>query len=112
MNVYFVPSLVKNLLFVSEATSNGMILEFHYNCAIIRYKLPTRVTIKTKCPKIGKLYPLNMMDHSPVEAYIASSHQQDDQTLTWHHRLGYLHPKSMKTIQTHKLVEGIPTKPF
>ena len=111
-NVYFVPGLAKNLLSVSEATSNGTIIEFHYNCAIIRYKLPTGDIIKTTCPKIGKLYPLKMMDHSPVEAYIASSHQQDDQTLIWHHRLGHLHPKSMKTIQTHKLVEGIPTKPF
>ena len=40
-NVYFVPDLAKNLLSVSEATSNGTIIEFHYNCAIISYKLPT-----------------------------------------------------------------------
>ena len=115
LNIYFVQGLAKNLLSIismSEVISNGTIIEFHYNYAIYHYKLPVGEIIKTMCLKIGKLYLLKMMDHSPIEAYIASSHQQDDQTLIWHHQLGHLHKKSMKTIQTHKLVEGILAKPF
>ena len=40
-NVYYVLGLAKNLLFVSEATTNGAIIEFHHNCAIIKYTLPS-----------------------------------------------------------------------
>ena len=54
-NVYFVPGLAKNLLSVSEATSNGAVLEFHNNYAIIHHKLPTGEAIKTICPKMGRL---------------------------------------------------------
>ena len=32
--------------------------------------------------------------------------------MLWHHRLGHLNPKAMKTGQVHKLFEGIPTKSF
>ena len=111
-NVYFVPGLAKNLLSVNEATSNGAILEFHNNYAIIRHKSPTGEEIKTICPKMGRLYPLRTIDNKPIEANIASSYHEIAATLLWHHRLGHLHPKSMQHSQINQLMEGIPSKPF
>ncbi len=111
-NVYYVPGLLKNLLSVSEATSNGTIIEFHHNCAIIFYKLPTDEVIKVMCPKAGRLYPLQMVDRTPIQALVALGNNNVNSTLLWHYRLGHLNPKSMKTCQIHKLLEGIPDKPF
>ena len=111
-NVYFVPGLAKNLLSVSEATSNGMVLEFHNNHAIIHHKLSSGEEIKTTCPRMGRLYPLKVMENTLIEANMVSSHHEIDPTLLWHHRLGHLHPKSMKASQIHTIMEGIPRKPF
>ena len=111
-NVYYVPGIIKNLLSVSEATANGTIIEFHCNCAIIYHKLPTGRTVKITCPKSGRLYPLQMVDKTPIRALTATGHIHADSTLLWHHRLGHLNPKSMKTGQIHKLLEGIPSRPF
>mgnify|MGYP002775250692 FL=1 len=111
-NVYYVPGIIKNLLSVSEATANGTIIEFHCNCAIIYHKLQTGGTVKITCPKSGRLYPLQMVDKTPIQALTATGYIHADSTLLWHHRLGHLNPKSMKTGQIHKLLEGIPTRPF
>ena len=111
-NVYFVPGLAKNLLSVSEATSNGMVLEFHNNHAIIHHKLSSGEEIKTICPRMGRLYPLKLMGNTSIEANMVSTHHEIDPTLLWHHRLGHLHPKSMKASQIHTIMEGIPRKPF
>ena len=111
-NVYYVPGIIKNLLSVSEATANGTIIEFHCNCAIIYHKLPTGGTVKITCPKSGRLYPLQIVDKTPIRALTATGHIHADSTLLWHHRLGHLNPKSMKTGQIHKLLEGIPSRPF
>ena len=106
--LYYVPGLAKNLLLVSEATTNGAIIEFHHNCAIIKYTLPSGIV----SPKHGILYPLQAMDKTSIEAYIASRNSEVDHTLLWHYRLGHLHPRVMKTCQIHKLGEGMPTQPF
>ena len=57
---------MKNLLPVSEPTTNKTIIEFHYNRAIIYHKLPTDGTIKITCPKLGCLYPLQMVEKMPI----------------------------------------------
>ena len=111
-NVYYVPGLAKNLLSVSEATTNGAIIEFHHNCAIIKYTLSSGKVVKIVSPKHGRLYPLQAMDKTPIEAHSASRNSQVDHTLLWHYRLRHLHPRVMKTCQIHKLGEGMPTQPF
>ena len=111
-NVYYVPGLIRNLLSVSEATANGTIIEFHHNLAIIYYKTQMGEVLKVMCPKVGRLYPLKMMDQTPIQALISSGFSHSNSTLLWHYRLGHLNPKSMKTCQIHKLLEGIPNKPF
>jgi hypothetical protein len=57
-NVYFVLGLAKNLLSISEAMSNTIVVEFHRKHATIHHKLPTSEVIKTICPKIGENYIL------------------------------------------------------
>ena len=52
-NVYFVPGLAKNLLSISEATSNGTVLEFHNNHAIFHHKLPSGEVTRITFPKMG-----------------------------------------------------------
>ena len=111
-NVYYVPGIIKNLLSVSEATANGTIIEFHCNCAIIYHKLQTGGTVKITCPKSGRLYPLQMVDKTLIQALTAIGYIHADSTLLWHHRLGHLNPKSMKAGQIHKFLQGIPTRPF
>ena len=111
-NVHYVPGITKNLLSVSEATTNGTIIEFHSNCAIIKHKLPNGEMLITSCPKLGRLYPLQMMEETQIEAHTTLGNIITNTTLLWHYRLGHLNPKSMKTIQTHKLSEGVPTTPF
>ena len=59
---------------------------------------------------MGNLYPLKIIDNSSLRDIVAS--HQEDQTLKWHHSLGHLSLKSVKTIQAHKLVEGKTNKPF
>ena len=68
-NVHYVPGINKNLLSVSEATVNGTIIEFHSNCAIIKHKLPNGEMLITSCPKLGRLYPLQMMEETQIEAH-------------------------------------------
>ena len=111
-NVHYVLGITKNLLSVSEATTNGTIIEFHSNCAIIKHKLPNGEMLITSCPKLGRLYPLQMMEETQIEAHTTLGNIITNTTLLWHYRLGHLNPKSMKTIQTHKLSEGVPTTPF
>ena len=55
---------MKNLLSVSEPTTNKTIIEFHYNRAIIYHKLPTDGTIKITCPKLGCLE--QMVEKMPI----------------------------------------------
>jgi sugar phosphate isomerase/epimerase len=113
-NVYFVPRLAKNLLFVSEATSNGVGVEFHSKHAIIHHKLPTGEVIETIYPKLRRLYHLQTVDNTIMEVNMVSTYpDQVNLTLLWHHRLGHLRLKSMQqTSQTHQLMEGIPRKQF
>ena len=111
-NVYYVPGVMRNLISVSEATKNGTSIQFNNNFAIISHELPTGEMLRVTCPKSGRLYPLQMMDKTPIQALFASSASPIDPTMLWHHRLGHLNPKAMKTGQVHKLFEGIPTKSF
>ena len=68
-NVHYVLGITKNLLSVSEATTNGTIIEFHSNCAIIKHKLQNGEMLRTSCPKLGRLYPLQMMEETQIEAH-------------------------------------------
>ena len=111
-DVYYVPGVVRNLLSVSQATRDGTTIQFNHNFAIVQHKLPNGETLRITCPKSGRLYPLQMVDNAPIEALFSSYNENTDYTLIWHHRLGHLNPKAMKTGQVHKLFEGIPTKPF
>ena len=49
------------------------------------------------------------MDNIGIKPNMLTSHYERDWTLLWHHRLGNLHPKSMKASQLHKVMEDIPT---
>jgi hypothetical protein len=89
-NVYYVPGLIRNLLSVSEGTANGTIIEFHHNFAIIYYKLQMGETIKVMCPMVGRLYPLKMIDQTPIHALTSSETSHTDSTLLWHYQLGHL----------------------
>ena len=111
-NVHYVPGITKNLLSVSEATTNGTIIEFHSNCAIIKHKLPNGEMLITSCPKLGRLYPLQMMEETQIEAHTTLGNIITNTTLLWQYRLRHLNPKSMKTIQIHKLSDRMPTTPF
>ena len=84
-NVYYVPGSAKNMLSVSEATTNGAIIEFYHNCAIIKYTLPSRQIVKMASPIHGRLYPLQAMEKTPIEAHIASENSQIDDILLWHY---------------------------
>ena len=103
---------MRNLISVSEATKNGTSIQFNNDFAVISHELPTGEMLRVTCPKSGRLYPLQMMDKTPIQALFASGASHIDPTMLWHHRLGHLNPKAMKTGQVHKLFEGIPTKSF
>ena len=66
-NVYYVPSLARNLLSIGEATRNGAIIEFHNHFATIKYNLQLGQILKTTCPKLGRLYPLQTLERIPIK---------------------------------------------
>ena len=68
--------------------------------------------LRVTCAKSGRLYPLQMMDKTPIQALFVTSALHTNPTMLWHHRLGHLNPKALKIGQVHKLFEGIPTKSF
>ena len=72
-NVHYVLGITKNLLSVSEATTNGTIIEFHSNCAIIKHKLPNGEMLITSCPKLGHLYPLQIEAHTTLGNIITNT---------------------------------------
>ena len=80
-NVYFLCGVTRNLLLVSNATSNGNVVEFHNNFAIIHHKTPSREVIMTTCPQMGHLYPLILMDHPPIKTNMVISRHEIKLTL-------------------------------
>ena len=67
-NVYCVPGVMINLIFVSEATKNGTSIQFNNNFAVISHELPNGEMLRVTSHKSGRLYPLQMMDKTPIQA--------------------------------------------
>ena len=113
-DVYHVPGITKNLLSISQATSNGTIIEFHHNQAVIRHLLPNGLTIRTSCKRQGGLYPISVhpTTQSTIEVHTTEIQRQQELTLLWHYRLGHPHLAAMRTLQTHKLAQGVPKDMF
>ena len=63
------------------------------------------------CPKFGRLYPLQMMNKTHIQALFALGVAHIDPTMLWQHQFGHLNSKAMRTGQVDKLFEGIPTNP-
>ena len=78
---------------------------------IIKQKPPNGEMLTTTCPKLGHLYPLQMMEETQTEAHTTFGNLITNTTLLWPYRLGHLNPKLMKTNEIHKLIERIPTTP-
>ena len=85
-SIHFVQGITKTLLSVSEATSNGTIIEFHLSFVIIKHKLPNGEMLTTSCPKLGPIYPLQMMEETQSEVHTTFSNLITNTTLlsNWH----------------------------
>jgi len=95
-NILHVPAASKNLLSVNRITrDNGVFLEFHPNCFLVKEQSTRRILLEGRCE--NGLYPVR----SPNKEVLGVIKPT---TSLWHHRLG--HPASaivQQVIQRHQL---------
>ena len=72
---------MRNLISVSEVTKIGRSIQFNNNFAIISYEFSTGEMLRVTYPKYGRLYPLQMVDKTPIQALFASSISHIDPTM-------------------------------
>lgn len=111
-DVLYVRSLAKNLLFVAQITNTGnTIVIFTKDQCIIKSKSPTtHHSIAFQVKKDGNLFPIGIGMPPSIKAYSATTLSKSNlETITWHHRLGHLNIRSIKTMQSQDLVIGIPS---
>ena len=113
-NVYFVPGITKNLLSVSQATKNGTSIKFEETYAQIKHKSPNGQKIKYICRRLDKgLYRIPCPPtHVDIEALYASTKENHDLSILWHHRLAHINLQAIKTLQSKNMVIGLPKEQF
>jgi len=108
--VYLVPGLAKNLLSVSTAIADGVVIEFHPSHCVIKQSLSLGAFIHIACPKQGRLYPLgtstvpSITSAPAIALATTTSIPRSHDTLLWHYRLGHLSLNTMKHMQSSHLV--------
>ena len=76
----FVSGVMRNLISVSEATKRGTTIQFT-NYFVVSHELPIGEMLKVTCHESRRLYPLQMVDKTPIQALFASSTTQIDPTM-------------------------------
>jgi hypothetical protein len=95
--VFYVPSITKNLLSISQATINGAIIVFHSNHAIIKHKNVNGELIRTCFKWEGGLYLLKCIPWH--ESHTTLIHDKvSNHTLLWHSRMGHMNLDALKTL--------------
>lgn len=105
--VYFVLGLKKNLISVSELTSNNIKVEFtHSGCKLLARDTQGKLLTLT-CSKQGRLYPLGTSQSAHALATTVNSPAQET-TLNWHYRLGHVLQHALAYMKNHQQALRLP----
>ena len=103
-NVYYVPSVFRNIISVSCLDAEGFCLEIRNSCMVIRKDN----LFYTNAFISNGLYLLDIKDDKHLlnvnNKRLKSS--QSVETLLWHHRLGHINEKHMKKLQQTNLLDS------
>ena len=103
-NVYYVPSVFRNILSVSCLDADGFCFEISNSCMVIR---KDNIFYANAFISNG-LYLLDIKDDKQLlnvnNKRLKSS--QTDETLLWHHRLGHINERRMKKLQQTNLFDS------
>ncbi|MCO5595626.1 hypothetical protein L7F22_049671 [Adiantum nelumboides] len=112
-DIYHIPGLRRNILFVIAATSSGSSIEFFHDLCVIHFKLPNGQFEIIKLPQQNRLYPIKLTQsgHNTVIAstsIITLYLTKTVSTLMWHYRLGHINGHTLQRMAKHGLCSGLP----
>ena len=105
--VYFVPGLKKNLISISELTSDGLRVEFTSTGCYILAKDPQGKLLTLHVAKQGRLYPLGISTTAHALATSLKASEKDN-THKSHQRLGHVSSQVLHQLINRQLVVGLP----
>jgi hypothetical protein len=110
--VYYVPELKNNLLSVGQFQEKGLAILMQGGVCRI-YHPQKGLIIKTNMSANRMFILLTQSQETSQqqhdECFHTSSQKQQNLSQLWHHRYGHLSYKGLRTMQSKKMVRGLPT---
>ncbi|MCO5612439.1 hypothetical protein L7F22_066706 [Adiantum nelumboides] len=111
--ILHIPSLSRNLLSVTAATSKGSSIEFFHDYCVIHFKLPSGGYEVLRLPQKDRLYPilLSPTDNqtaNPTSFAMTTTLTKASSTLLWHYHLGHINSPTLHRMAKHHICHGIP----
>ncbi|MCO5559435.1 hypothetical protein L7F22_013035 [Adiantum nelumboides] len=112
-DVYYVPSLSRNILSVTAATLTGSSIEFFHDYCVVHFKLPSGHFETIKIQQKNRLYPIAISQQGPHYLIASTSTlslnlTKATSTLLWHYRLGHINSKTLHQMRQKHLCHGLP----
>ncbi|MCO5556725.1 hypothetical protein L7F22_010277 [Adiantum nelumboides] len=106
-DVFHVPNIIKNLVFVGQMVEQVLQVKFNgYGLYVEEYKKNGKLIAQEK--KVGKIFTLNVNVSKMNAAMFAQGSGFVADVEIWHTRIGHANVQRLKLMQSKELVTGLP----